>query len=583
MFCRKCGCPHDADAIFCTKCGANLKEIENNKLVSENQQESKVEVNTEANTETNTETNNTEMNTTPELSVNTEKVEEVQEIKEEVQETKEEAQEVQEVKKDVEAEVKQEIEAVINAGINSDIKNETPVIESLNSTQTDKVDITKPENIATQTTQGVDTNTTTTQEPEKKNNSLKVLLIVLVSLVGILVVAIIAVVIMFFTKPNLGKAALETQQQFTKEVEAANANNQVATDIKTLNEGSFTMVFYMDEILEQNYLLYGDAKDMAITVDYDVETGTFDYYITGVVENEEMLIEIMTMTIPEYQETYTKALEESNAQLSADLAEIFKGAIKAKGVKLDDVNYDYEYNFDIDAYELATALTEYSRRQAEIQNKLFAEMEIKLAKLDATEVGKLYTALAGEPTNYYVDYMVDDYNSQIDYYNEYLTTYFEDYADQYEEEMETAIDEFADIQKGDYIDIKVKTTEGLITYIELYDDYDTIIIEAEDFTSYLQSTYKISAKGDWGDTVEPIKFKLDVTPEKWYLGLFVDGGELALEWDLVATENNISIGYEDSYTDEKFTGTITGDAENGITLDMNSFGKLVFKPNQSKK
>ncbi len=601
MFCKKCGAQQDLDAIFCTKCGTNLKEAELNQKELNQAELSQEELSQAGsqleNATTNEPTEPTEPTKPTEIKeiiettetvvddvVETATVEKVEKV-EKVENTETVAEET--ISKDVVAEVQQEIEAEINnlnvqqqpiEKLNQELNQELNQVDTnVQTEKVEKIELSKPENSTQEnsTTQNVEIN----QEPEKKSNAIKILVIILAVLGGILVVGVIVVVAMFFMKPSLGRAALETQNQITKELEAAKASNPVAADLNKINDGeSFVIDYYMDELLEANYLLYGDAQDIVLSADYDNTTGLFEYYLTGKVSNEEFKIDIMKMTVTNYRETYLAAVEENNKQLLADATKLFSSAAMTKGTKLKDSKYDYEYKFEVDAYELANILEDYTIKQNELQSQLLAELNIELQKLDPVEAGKLYTVLTGEPTNYYIDYMVEEYNTEIDYYNMYIEESIEETITLYEEDMLYAQSELDNVTPGDHFDVVVRTQEGKITFVEFSDDYDTIIIEADDFTSYLQSTYKIYGKGETMSTTDPLKLKLDITDENWGVEFGTDYGTILFDWDLVATENNISVGYKDMYTNDKISGTISGDYETGITLDMKDFGKLVITP-----
>ncbi len=571
MVCKKCGSTLEPDAKFCSNCGMNLNEIENlNEVVgnsAETQETAEVKVEEVAeNKEVLEATENKETTETTEATEATENTEKVN--------------------VDVVAEVQKEIEDEINAEINANIIASTQAIESLNTeslntqeTQTEKVQLTKPENNSSEETQNVQFNAPTSEKPKKEGNPLKVLLIILAVLIGVLVVAVVIVVVMFFTKPSLGRAALETSNQITEELEAAKAGNTIATDFEKINDGSsFTMDYYMDELLSLSGMLYGDAENITFSVDYDNTNGLFEYYLSGNISGDEFVMEIMKMTIPEYQANYVLATEENNKQLLTDATALFSKYARTKGTKLEDGKYDYEYKFKVDGYELANILTSYADRQTELQSQLFDQLEIELQELDSVEAGKLYTVLTGEPTNFYIDYMVEDYNSQLEYYNGYIADYIQEAAALYESDMVAASEDLEDVQPGDYMDVVVKTTDGKITYVSFSDDSGTIVIEASNFTSYLQSTYKIYADGEAANEIEPIEIRLDVTAENWSIELGADTGVISLDWDLVSPTDNISLGFNDGYTNEKFTGTISGDYETGITLDMNDLGKIVLIP-----
>ncbi len=551
MVCKKCGFTQDINAIFCSNCGVNLKETE----VVENATENQLETNTETNAIGDVDTNTV---------VDTE-------INNDVEANKE-----PEVKQDIEAEIKAEINQILNSEVPVVETTTTPEIESLNTTQSEKVQLTKTETTQsgdTQTTQGETPNVA--PAPEKKSSSMKTLVIILAGLTGVLVIAIIAVVFMFFMKPSLGRATVKTTAQITKELDSTKTGSALITDVQKINDGSFRMNYYMDGLLESNGYLNSDAKNIAISMDYYSEDELFEYYISGEISSEQFVMNLLSMKAPGYNETYVLAIEENNKQLLTDIAAVFAPVASTKGVKVQDGNFDYEYKFTVDAYELTNVLTAYNDRQAKLQNDFLKTVEFSLKELNPEDAGKVYTALTGEPTNFYIDYLVQNYNTQIGSYNAYITDYINMYVEQYELSMESAVSEF-DVQQGDIFDVTVKTTDGLITYVELADDVDQIVIEANDFTSYLQSSYTFYVKGE--NETNPLDVKLNITPEKWIIGAYVGEIKAELNWDLVLTEDNLSLAVNDGYTDETVTGTLTGDYSNGITLDMKDFGKLVLEP-----
>ncbi len=558
MVCKKCGFTQDADDIFCSNCGQKLNETETQETEIQEAQET-------------TNENQTENNVLEGTGTTTENT-------------------VEELKIDVEAEIKQEIEQEIEAIINMDLTTDAPVIETLNNTvnetvneiQTEslaaKIDLTKTEaiqNTENQNTEGTVPNAVPAQEPVKKDKSMKNLLIVLGCLVGILVIAVVVVIVMFFTKPTLGRAGLETQSQIKKELEAAKTGNTLATDIEKINEGSFTLSYNMDNVLLANQMLLGDAKNMTITGDYDSTTETFAYYLSGEVANQQLLMDLMSMTAPGYKDTYVKGVKESNNQLLTDIVAVFSSVATTKGVKVEDAKYDYEYKFNVDAYGLQNAIIAYGDRQTQLQNDFLSTLEITLQQINPEEAGKLYTAITGEPTNFMIDYFVQNYNTQTAQYNMYFAEYIKQYSAQYETEMNALISEL-DIKQGEYFEVVIKTTDGVITYVEFIDDIDKIVIEANDFTSYLQSSYTFHVEGE--NQTEPLNLTLNITPERWIIGANAGGAKVELDWDLVATEDNLALAVNDGYTDETVTGTLTGDYTNGVTLDMKDFGKLTFVP-----
>ncbi len=531
MVCKKCGFTQDTNAVFCSNCGENLRETEIVENLIENTNENTNENQVETNNET-----------------------------------------------DVAAEVKQEIEAEINT-----LSSETPVIESLNDTQAEKTQAEKTEVEKTEDTQSLGTAPTLGEAPNvapaPKSNATKSVGIVLVGLIGVLVIGVIIVVAMMFMKPSAGRAFLKTQSQMSKELEAANKSNVIAADIKKINEGSFILSYNMDNILSTNGILTGDAKNTTISGEYDSAAETFAYYVSSEVSNQQIMLNLLTMTAPGYKETYVKGTEENYKQFVSDITNLFSEVATTKGVKLDDEKYDYEYKFNVDAYALVNATIEYSERQQKLQNDFLTTLELNLQPLNTEDVGKLFTGVTGQPTNFMIDYYIQSYNEQLETVNAEISSYIDMYSSQYEESLDLAVSEF-DIEEGEIFEVTMKTTDGVITYVELTDAIDTIVLEAKNFTSYLQSDYTFYVVGE--NQLEPIDFTVNITPERWNVGVTAAGSSLEFDWDLVATEDNLSLAVQDAYygTNETVKGSLTGDYENGITLDMKDFGKIIF---QAKK